>query len=238
MLFRCLFYLGIMNYMRIFIAFSLFTLLIPVLTWAENELISPYIHKYEANFIYEGDVKGEFKNDFVAVLDDGSQWKIHTKDYKKFSKWNIGDLVHIELQTQTEWYLFKKYYLFLFNHECNEGVEVSLLKTPLTISHSENPQPTRYIDKGFIKTYQDYRQNITASDGQQWEVIDPQLKESFPKDTPIYIGYNIYRSLPLSIFCYVLEDGKKYVSFFIINGAEQKLNWQWTRKGNYRYMWP
>lgn len=217
--------------------FTLLTLLIPVLTWAESELISPYIHKYEANFIYEGDNEGKFKNDFVAVLDDGSQWKIHSKNYEQFSKWNIGDLVHIELQTQTEWYLFKKYDLLLFNHECNESIEVSLLQTPLTISLSENPQPTSYIDSGFGKTYQNYRQNITTSDGQQWEIIDPELKKSFPKDTPVYIGYNVYNSLPSSILCYVLEDGKKYVSFFIINGAEQKLNWRWTHKGNHWYFW-
>ncbi len=210
--------------------------LIPCLAWSEDEksLLSTFIHEYKANCIYEGDAEGYSSGDFIAVLDDGSQWKIRSKDLERFSKWNFGDKVHIGVQTS--WYLFKKNFL-LVNHENNESLEVLLIETPLIVYHSEQPQPTKYIDHGLgLRTYHDYRQNIITSDGQKWEIIDPKSKNSFPQDSPIYIGYNEYstsQSIPGT--SQVLEEGKKYVTFFIINGTGQNANWWWAGTGNWNY---
>lgn len=71
------------------------------------------VKEYVSSYIFNGDKHGDFKGDFVMVLNDGSAWKVHPNDQVKFSNWLQGESIFVDIRTS--WYWFKrehKYYLY------------------------------------------------------------------------------------------------------------------------------
>src|SRR5262245_25950916 len=70
----------------------------------------PYIHKLSGKTVYPGDEKGLFAGNSVAILDDGSSWKVHPDHTDRFSHWDSGDVVYVD--ARTTWYWFKREHKF------------------------------------------------------------------------------------------------------------------------------
>lgn len=82
---------------------------------------------------FEGDRHGDFEGDIIAVLSDGSRWKVHPKNLVDFGSWQPGDPVHVGLRTS--FYFFKREHKFyLENLKKDTWVKVMLIK------HGNNSQ--------------------------------------------------------------------------------------------------
>jgi hypothetical protein len=88
---------------------------------------------------FDGDKYGDFKNDFVANLNDGSAWKVHLEDQNLFCQWDLEDVILIRVRTSFYW--FKREHKFeLYNESRQEAVRVMLVRypeVPLYIVESE-----------------------------------------------------------------------------------------------------
>lgn len=212
--------------------FSLLVTLLPIYChaqqWWQKGGFSPYIHQYMNCYSYEGDSQGNFKNDLVVQLDDSSSWKIHPDHCHLLANWLVGDQVHVEVRTT--WYLYHRNHKFsLYNHRTNESLFVMLIDTPFVIKYAGDPQPTKRVDNGFFYQYSNYKQNITLSNGTEWEVTSYERPyfnigcHLFHKESPAYIGYN-------------WDQTNDYPgSFFVIEDKGVNSNWAWAREGNYHY---
>lgn len=177
--------------------------------------------------IFDGDQHGDFKNDIVAYLGDGSAWKVHPTESEIFSQWNINDVVHVGVRTS--YYYFKREHKFeLVNHSRNETVKAMLVQhsvePPLTLvfaeiylenstvipytsyDHQGRPQTNYTISNSYAK-------KITLSDGSIW-VLRNGYNEFFIGDR-IYVGVNA---------------SKSGFNFFLIKGSEREAIWTWAHK--------
>ncbi len=90
---------------------------------------NPPVYTIEDTFFFEGDSHGEFKGDYVAILSDGSCWKVHPGDRYKFSLWNSHDVIRVRKRNTFYWY--KREHKFELYNYCNdETVRVMLVKYP------------------------------------------------------------------------------------------------------------
>lgn len=132
---------------------------------------------------YEGDSNGGFIGDYVAVLDDGSAWKVHPDDAVTYSKWYIDDLV--QPAARTSFYWFKREHKFmLHNHNCNQKVRVMLVNyptTPLYIASAQEVvvgghwETKKVLDDNndWVTVSEwvfDYVRNLYLSDGSVWSI--------------------------------------------------------------------
>jgi hypothetical protein len=101
---------------------------------------------------FEGDRHNQFAGDFLAVLNDGSKWKVHPKDTEKFSHWTFGDAVHIRWRYPNYW--FKREHQFeLYNHTRKESVRVMIIDYPakaVAVQGYQDVEVDRYIGKRHI----------------------------------------------------------------------------------------
>lgn len=176
--------------------------------------------------VFDGDSKGEFKGDLVAVIQDGSAWKIHPTRQEKFQKWSLDDDIHVGVRTSHYW--FKREHKFqLVNHTRNEVIKVMLVKYPDTalyvtraetyVSHttthtsvfvdSQGRSHTSYYNKNH------YAKRMILSDGSYWTIADNL--EQFLIGNTVYIGTHNYK------------DSSKY---FIINGINRNATYSWANK--------
>lgn len=92
--------------------------------------------------LFSGDRHGDFKGDPVIILSDGSRWKVHPKDEKIISRWNVDDEVKVSLRTDTYW--FKREHKFqLINRTRNEKAKVMLV--------NYGPNPVKIIKTEILK---------------------------------------------------------------------------------------
>ena len=201
-------------------------LLIATLCSAQSETQSK-LSSYMMGFdVFLGDKHGDFKGDLIAILSDGSAWKIHPNDREKASSWELDSSVHISLRTSFYW--FKREHKFLLcNHDKGDSVKVMVVKyaeSPLQIIETSGIYPTNMIEveeymgndiRGYpifeeeiIPT--DFKKDIVLSDGTVW-VIGEKFQD-FRPEIPVYMGVK------------ETEEGTKR---FLICGNEREAVWTW-----------
>lgn len=182
----------------------------------EKVLRSVYGH-----YVFNGDRHGDFVGNYVIVLNDGSEWKVHPDDTNKFSRWEINDIVHTKVRTSFYW--FKREHKFeLFNHTRNEAVKVMLVNypiEPMTIRDvridtkyyvQEHQNGTRTVD--IIYTY-----NVLLSDRSLWTIKDRGQALNLLK-----VGRFVYLGLKHKANTY---------SYFFILGTEREAKWYESGNG-------
>jgi hypothetical protein len=191
--------------------------------------LDPFIHKLSGYATYEGDKQGDFKGDIVALLDDGSSWKVHPKHEAQFLSWTPGQNIHVGRRESH--YFYKREHKFtLVNHDLGEEVFVMLVRTPHVVIHSGQSVPTvkavtaNANGKETVR-YLNYKKNITLSNGDLWEIESEAMDPEFAFGAEAYVGYN--RS----------HDAEDRVLYFIIGGKEREAIFRTTRTGNFFYHW-
>ena len=180
---------------------------------------------------FRGDKLGEFKGDPVAVLGDGSAWKVHPTEKEKFSKWSIRDTVHIGVRTT--FYFFKREHKFeMFNHTRNESVKVMLVQNPqypLKIVMAETFAKNTYqavttkdINGEPVQTYKPvtmYEKKLVMQDGSLWLIKSNEKNngEAFGMGCTVYLGIN--------------RENDSYKTL-LITGLEREAIWTWAKKLN------
>ncbi len=147
-----------------------------------------------------GDKHGDFKGDPVAVLSDGSAWKIHPKDSEKFSKWLANEILRPE--ARTSFYLLKREHKFrLYNHMRNESVRAMLAQYPT--------YPLMVIES---ETYNAGRpeKRVVLNDGTVWRIR--KNFNHFNIGTTVHLGCNYETT----------RDGMELHRFFLISGIERE----------------
>jgi hypothetical protein len=180
------------------------------------------------SYEFQGDSHGDFRGDIVAVLSDGSQWKVHPDHPRKFSRWDVGDIIHVEYRTSFYW--FKREHKFhLYNHSNGEYVKVMLANygdESLVVVNASKPCATDSITvpiysvdssgnwyvSGYDQVPCGYRSVITLSDGTVWNIN--KKFSNFKYGRKVYVGYN--------------ESATAYRPF-LISGTEREASWTWTK---------
>ncbi|MDR3624104.1 MAG: hypothetical protein P4L16_03065 [Chlamydiales bacterium] len=194
----------------IFITILLLVFLIPLKATIE-------IERYQ---LFSGDKHGDFKNDIVVYLTDGSGWKTHPNDKDLLSTWKPGESIHISLRTS--YYYFKREHKFLlYNHDRKESVKAMLIDYgphPLSISSTSGVYftdtdtiPITFLDEnGEIFTIYElepiYKKDISLNDGSTCVIY--KHFNAFIPDAQVYIGFN-----------------ETPDEFFIITGQEREAVW-------------
>lgn len=178
-------------------------------------------------YIFQGDSHGDFRGDLVAILSDGSQWKVHPDNPEKFRRWNMGDRIHVAVRTSFYW--FKREHKFhLYNHENGECVKAMLVnygEAPLVIVDATKPTATDSVTVPIYATdangnlyvvgYKDvpctYRSYVTLSDGSVWQI--GKNFSSFTYGRKVYVGYN---------------ESSTAFKPFLISGTEREAGWTWA----------
>lgn len=178
--------------------------------------------------IFPGDRHGDFEGDLLAILSDGSAWKIHPDDQEKASNWELGDFVHISVRTSFYW--FKREHKFLLcNHNRGEALKVMIIRhaqPPLQILATSDTYPTNMIE---VEEYvandrlgnpifeeeiipADFKKEITLNDGTSW--IIGEKFEDFSPETFVYMGE---------------KETEEGIDKFLICGTEREAVWTWIK---------
>jgi hypothetical protein len=183
----------------------------------------PTLQYLTSSRLFNGDRHSDFRNDFVAILGDGSQWKIHPKDTNLFKTWEVNDVVHIRARTSFFW--FKREHKFeMYNHTRNEIARVMLIQYPYApliilseqtyLKNSELvPMKKRDADGNEITEYtlvNTYEKVIYLNDGSSW-IIKEKI-ENFTPNKYVYLGVN---------------DAREGLYFFLITGTEREAVMAW-----------
>lgn len=203
-------------------------LLLPLLSFffLTSFLEADYLQELQECYVFEGDRHGDFQGDFIAVLSDGSAWKIHPGDREMFLRWNLNDVVHAEVRTT--FYFFKREHKFaLYNHYTNESARVMLLQhaedSPIIIETQVYKTGTKIIPitwqdaNGNVYItyhYRDiYEKKLYLSDNTVWILQDSKKFDHFNPGRTVYLGVHRHK------------DG---FSYFLITGTEREAKWSWV----------
>lgn len=177
---------------------------------------------------FNGDRHGEFENDLVAILNDGSGWKVHPEDRNKFSAWDRNDAILVRKRTSFYW--FKREHKFeLYNHSNNETVRAMIVRYPTyPLSIEATDIYKAYTDfrmgswmdsKGTVHYYSYtvdvFYKLVFLSDGTSWVITDSSEFSNFCMNDIVYLGFN---------------KDDKYVSPFLISGIQRQARWVWLYK--------
>ncbi len=200
------------------------------------EVYPPVMQTLIAVDVFKGDRHGSFEGDDVAVLSDGSAWKIHPTSKEEFSKWEFGDTLRAAVRD--DWYWFKREHKFaLHNHTRGGFVKAMLIHhkeeplrvistetyfksgrsvfIPIVTYHSDNKgnrhSTTSYVQRGSHP--QDARKVLALTDGSLW-VIKDNL-DDFCLGTTVYVGA---QGVP-----------GKFYDFILISGNEREATWTLAR---------
>lgn len=160
------------------------------------------ISEIESFDLYEGDNHGDFKDNFVVYLSDGSRWKVHPDETERLREWKIGESIDIHLRTSFYWFK-REHKFFLKNHNRGESIKAMIVhygEEPLRIVNTLDSFHTEYranihngVDlKGNLYTYVTYdpyivqTRNIFLSDGSQG-IVRHHL-DKFILGAKVYIG--------------------------------------------------
>lgn len=200
------------------------------------DVYPPVIQVLDFKDKFPGDRYGEFIGDDVAILSDGSVWKVHPKAADIFKYWQPGEFVDVGVRT--DWYWFKREHKFtLYNHNRKEQVNVMLVRhkeEPLRIVSTDSYfkstcpvysyQNVDYIDDyGNIKTRTeshlvgfepcDERKVLMLNDGSTW-VIKDRLRD-FQLGMRVYVGAQ--------------GVAGSFYDFVLITGDEREAVWTMAR---------
>lgn len=195
-------------------------------------------HAFQGLYTYSGDKQGDFKNDYVAILSDGSHWKVHPKNKTNVESWLPEDPILVHARQTPHWFK-REHNLELHNVRLKESVPVMLIKYPehsLTVVESTlyvanvNDTPTflnlngkvfktrNWIpySKGHEPWYPAYRIKLLLSDGSSWwqHAKSASLGE-YKVGAPVYISSNKGK-----------VKGRHGTFVFCISGLERQSNWQ------------
>lgn len=183
---------------------------------------------FESVTFFQGDDQGDFINDFVLILNDGSAWKVHPDDQNKLNQWKVHDTVHV--CARTDHYFFKRQHKFaLYNHSLDEPIRVMLVQYPMNSllvidaqieNCSTDFMPHTYTDPyGKTHTYHalksEYEKKLTLSDGSVWVIKKKKRFKNFCVGDTVMVGVNA---------------GKDSSSYFLISGIQRDAVWTWAEK--------
>lgn len=169
----------------------------------------------EATTIFAGDRHGDFKGDFVAHLSDGSAWKIHPDSKEIYSQWQSGDVLSIQLRTDS--YVFKREHKFeLINNSRGGSAKAMIVK------HMSAPEPLHVVSSYYSWIEEKNYTGIILSDGSVWTVNRSKL---FNRDTPVYVAvlpkhYPVYDGVLSETYFFPLD--KWDYQFVLIIGDQRE----------------
>lgn len=188
--------------------------------------VRPELHQVVATDLYAGDQNGDFVGDIVAVLDDGSCWKIHPTRVDKFLAWDLDDILHVGVRTDFYWFS-RQHEFQLVNHTKNEKIKVMLVNMPTEAPHILTSET--YVESSYYttRTYVDffgnsytslekvyvYAKRLILTDGTMWR-IKSNFKGFLVGDA-IYVGTHMK---------------KKTGSHLLISGKEKHAEWAWAER--------
>ena len=200
------------------------------------EVYPPSVQMLQNTTQFVGDRHGDFVGDSVAILSDGSCWKVHPTSQGIYRFWQPGETVRIKVRT--DWYWFKREHKFaLYNYDRDESIKVMLVEhcaEPLQIVDTKsyaksqravyNPHTVYYQNSNGTQssytTYHfshyapmDFRKILALSDGSVW-VIRKNLGE-FEVGMKVYIGA---QGVP-----------DRFYDFVFIVGDEREAKWTYAR---------
>lgn len=178
---------------------------------------------------FEGDRHNDFAGDSVAILSDGSRWKVHPKDTEKFSEWGWNEIVHARLRTSFYW--FKREHKFeLYNHSRREAVRVMLVEYPYTATYITNFQDvevSRYMDRKPMKD--DCGIYIRDSNGKiiyEYYWVITYHRDIYLSDGSALRVEKDIESFTLGKFVYLgLNNDSDGLFYFLISGTEREALW-------------
>lgn len=174
-----------------------FMLLMPLLSW--HIALCAHTFPLNSTAIFKGDRHNQFQGDYVAILEDGSAWKVHPEDRSKYEQWLPGESIHPQVRTSFYW--FKREHKFELNNQSrNESVRAMLVQYPtypLFITQSyqvENGgyfRPKKIIDSSgnqYIKEEWEptFETQVHLNDGSIWRVGKGNVE--FQEQHFVYIG--------------------------------------------------
>lgn len=150
---------------------------------------------------FRGDSQGAFVGNPVAILSDGSAWKIHPEDAEKYSHWSVND--RLRVRYRTEFYWFKREHKFwLYNHNNGESCRVMIaqhsnypfrrIESTELLSREEYVEKVTYIDgtkykKGSWEQVP-YAKILRLSDGSIWRIKNQKKFDQFPMGASVFVG--------------------------------------------------
>lgn len=164
-------------------------------------LYPPSVQSLIATDIFRGDSHGQFLGDSVAILSDGSAWKIHPEDTEKYSRWSVGDRVRIRYRT--EFYWFKREHKFsLYNQTNGESCRVMIaqhsnypyrrIESTELLTREEYVTKTKVVDGKRIKKSSweqvPYAKILRLSDGSIWRIKNRSKFDRFSMGTSVFVG--------------------------------------------------
>ncbi len=174
--------------------------------------------------VFEGDQYGDFKNDLVAFLNDGSAWKVHPKDLEKFSFWALDDFIHIQVRTSFYW--FKREHKFeLVNDSRKESVRAMLVQYPVNALVVEENE--KYLASYRMKFYttRDAHGNLQY----HYSPIYTYKTKLRLNDGSIYItAANHHYSNGDKVYCFL--DHEDQLAFILVKGIEREATWHKVSK--------
>lgn len=167
------------------------------------------------HYAFYGDRHGDFVGDYVVVLNDGSEWKVHPEDSNVFSQWEINDIVHPRVRTSHYW--FKREHKFeLFNHTRKQTVKVMLVRyptNPLRVT-DVTVELTKIIITKRPWVINHYTYHAHLNDGTTWQ-FDSNVGNLLTVGKFLYLGVN--------------DTAEGYTYFFIL-GSEREATWIGQKK--------
>lgn len=150
---------------------------------------------------FRGDSHGQFYGDYVAILADGSAWKIHPKDRELYESWSLGDRVRVMYRTDFYW-IKREHKYWLHNHSNGQQCRVMIAQ------HSNNPW--KHIVATDIRSHEElvtqtiyedgqskevkvwalvpYAKIIRLNDGSLWKIENRQKFDLYQVGTPVFVG--------------------------------------------------
>lgn len=201
------------------------------------EVYPPIMQSLEGSVPFNGDRHGEFWGNPVAILSDGSAWKVHPQSMETFKTWQAGDIIHVGVRT--DWYWFKREHKFLmYNHTRGTTAKVMLVQhktQPTTIVSTETYYKSKephYIYRTVKKT--DPNTGVTTY---HTEEIFAGYKDSNPRkilflsDGSIWVIKANFNSFQLGMNVFVGAQGvpNKFYDFVMITGTEREAQWTMGR---------
>ncbi len=180
-------------------------------------------------YTFAGDRHEDFVGDCVAVLNDGSEWKVHPSDTNKFNLWNINDIVHSRVRTSFYW--FKREHKFeLFNHSINQTVRVMLVRYPyaaLAVTGFQDVEVSRELKvRALIDAYGEVICDSYGDPIYESYWLISYVTYIYLNDGTVWTVKNNAGAFNLGSFVYLsannTADGFKY--FFIL-GSEREALW-------------
>jgi|GEM_PF-2601042 len=200
------------------------------------QVYPPILQTVQGSDVFHGDRHGEFRGDDVAILSDGSGWKVHPDSMARYRMWGLGDIVRIALRT--DWYWFSRQHHFLLvNESRGDSVKVMLAQ------HKTYPLTIVGIDcyyKSQRPVYQTTSHNFFDSDGKMttgtsstfvgYEPCDPR-HVLILSDGSVWVIKDKFSDFQIGTKVYLGAQGQpgRFYDFVIISGDEREATWTMAR---------